>query len=175
MKLITVLPLLLLTGMLCSISQADDNVHLTGALVAEPCKLPDVDADIHLDFGTIVSKYLYQYQRTKSVPFSIHLTDCDPALMSTVAVSFEGTADDELTTLFMLEQTSAAKGVALGIEDADGNTIPVNNVGAYTPLVKGGNELQYNAFIQAKPTALSDKNITEGDFAVIGKFVLHYQ
>lgn len=36
----------------------ENNVHLYGALVAEPCVVPSGDEEIHLDFGSIIDKYL---------------------------------------------------------------------------------------------------------------------
>ncbi len=89
---------------------AEDNVHFSGALVSEPCTLPDADKDIKLDFGSVIVKSLYQYQRTKSQPFSIHLQACDPAILSTVSVTFQGTADTELPQMLALDAGSAAKG-----------------------------------------------------------------
>uniref|UniRef100_UPI001F557CA2 fimbrial protein n=1 Tax=Enterobacter asburiae TaxID=61645 RepID=UPI001F557CA2 len=85
---------------------AADNIHFSGALVAEPCTLPDSDTDIHVDFGTVIVKYLYQYQRTKSQMFTIHLENCDPSILKTVSVTFKGTTDDELTDMLTLDTSS---------------------------------------------------------------------
>ncbi|EOC3061671.1 fimbrial protein [Cronobacter dublinensis] len=56
----------LLTLALLKQAQAEDNVHFSGALIATSCTLPDSDKDININFGVIVEKYLYKYQRTKS-------------------------------------------------------------------------------------------------------------
>ena len=157
------------------VQAADDNVHFSGALVSEPCNLPDADTDIHLDFGTIVEKYLYQHERTKSQPFSIHLEECDPSVLSTVSVTFQGTADTVLNNLLALDASSTAKGVAIGLELADGTPLPVNKPSPFSQLNSGNTTLVFNAFVQAQPATIADKNLTPGDFTAISTFLLNYQ
>ncbi|WP_313080848.1 fimbrial protein [Atlantibacter sp.] len=154
---------------------AEDNVHFSGALVTEPCVLPDADKDIHLDFGTVIEKSLYQYQRTKSQPFNIHLTECDPSVLSTVSVTFQGTADTELTNMLALDVSSTAKGVAVGLELADGSPLNINKASPYRQLTSGTNTLTFNAFVQAQPSVISGKTLVAGDFTAISTFVLAYQ
>ncbi len=158
-----------------NIFAAADNIHFSGALVAEPCKLPDADTDIHLDFGTVIEKYLYQYQRTKSQPFSIHLNDCDPSLMNSVSVMFQGTADTELTQMLALDTSSTAKGVAIGLELKDGTPLAVNKSSPFTELSQGNNTLDFNAYVQAQPTTIVNKTLVAGDFTAISTFILAYQ
>ncbi|WP_436876551.1 fimbrial protein [Siccibacter turicensis] len=154
---------------------AEDNVHFSGALVSEPCTLPDTDADIKLDFGSIIKKSLYEYQRTMSKPFEIHLQDCDPSLMQTVSVTFQGTADAELKDMLAIDASSTAKGVAIGLELADGTPLPLNKAGPFSQLSAGNNTLTFNAYVQAKPGFLENNNIVAGNFSTIGTFVLAYQ
>lgn len=167
--------LALVISLFAGLALAADNVHLSGALVAEPCKIPDADTDIHIDMGNVIAKSLYQYQRTKSQPFTIHLQDCELSLASSVSVSFEGTADDELTSLLKLEPSSTASGVALGIENNAGNLVEVNIASPAVQLVNNDNTLEFKAFIQALPSAMANKNLAEGGFTFITKFVLNYQ
>ncbi|HAS1758130.1 TPA: type 1 fimbrial protein, partial [Enterobacter asburiae] len=118
-------------------------MHFSGALVAEPCTLPDSDTDIHVDFGTVIVKYLYQYQRTKSQMFTIHLENCDPSILKTVSVTFKGTTDDELTDMLTLDTSSSAKGIAIGLELNDGVLLAVNKSSPATQLVSGKNSLTF--------------------------------
>lgn len=154
---------------------ADDNVHFSGALVSEPCTLPEADQDIHLDFGTVIEQYLYQYQRTKSQSFTIHLTECDPTILNTVSVTFQGAADTELTNMLALDDSSTSKGVAIGLELADGTPLAINKSSPYTQLTTGNNTLTFNAFAQAKPSVVTRKSLTEGEFTATASFVLTYQ
>lgn len=171
-----VLLLAILAGMFSvNVSQADDNVHFSGALVSEPCTLPDGDQDIQLDFSSVIMKSLYSSQRTASLPFTIHLENCDPSLMATVNVTFQGTADDELTNLFALEASSTAKGVAIGLEQGNGQALAINKASAYQQLSSGNNSLTFKAYVQAKPVALAQQKISPGNFTAISTFVLGYQ
>lgn len=154
---------------------AEDNVHFSGALVSEPCTLPDADTDIRLDFGSVIEKYLYQYQRTKPQPFSIHLQECDPTILSTVSVTFQGTADTELTALLAPDASSTAKGVAIGLELTDGTPLTINKASPYTQLSGGANTLTFNAYVQARPTVIANKTLAAGDFTATANFVLAYQ
>lgn len=169
--LLAALALVFSTG----VPAAEDNVHFSGALVAEPCTLPDADMDIKLDFGTVIEKYLYQYQRTQSQPFSIHLLECDPSIMSTVSVIFQGTADEELTDMLALDVSSAAKGLAIGLELEDGTPLAINKASPYTQLTHGTNILTFNAYVQVQPTVLTNKKLTAGNFNANSTFVLSYQ
>lgn len=175
MKKSILLPVMLAAFMPAYGAVAADNVRLSGALVAEPCTLPDADTDIRLDFGTVVTKYLYQYQRTKSQPFAIHLQECDPSVMKTVSVTFRGTADTELPDLLALDASGTAKGVAVGIERQDGTLLPVNKAGPEMPLVSGSTTLNFKAFVQIQPGALAKRSLTEGSFTAISTFILGYQ
>lgn len=178
MKVMRFLPAVLASALLLNGAQAadnEDNVHFSGALVAEPCTLPDSETNIELDFGSVIIKSLYQYQRTQSQPFTIHLEACDPSLMKTVSVTFNGTADDELNTLLALDPSSGAKGVAIGLELPDGSPLAINKAAPYQQLTAGNNALTFDAFVQIKPQALATKTITPGNFTAISTFVLGYQ
>ncbi|ELY6246037.1 fimbrial protein [Cronobacter universalis] len=170
-------PLFFVTLILTSVyaNATDENVHFSGALVSEPCTLPDADTDINLNFGTIVEKYLYQYERTKSQPFTIHLEECDPSIFNTVSVTFQGTADPVLINFLALDASSTAKGVAIGLELADGRPLAINKASPFTQLSSGNNTLTFNAFLQAQPTVIASKSLIPGDFTAISTFLLTYQ
>ncbi|EJH4504016.1 type 1 fimbrial protein [Cronobacter sakazakii] len=155
--------------------EAADNVHFSGALVAESCTLPESDQDIHLDFGTVTEKALYQYHRTKSQPFTIHLENCNPAIAGTVNITFEGTADSELTDSLSLDAGSTAQGVAIGLERMDGTPLPINKPTPYFQLTSGNNPLTFNAYIQAQSSVITNESLKVGDFTATSSFVLDYQ
>ncbi|MEX7606156.1 fimbrial protein [Enterobacter asburiae] len=175
MKLLTLFPALLASVVIFNVAKAADNVHFSGALVAEPCTLPDEYSDVQLDFGSVILKSLYQYQRTKSLPFTIRLEECDPSLMSLVSVTFEGTPDDQLSTLLALDPSSTAKGVAIGLEQSDGTSLDINKNGQFQQLTQGENTLKFLAYVQIKPDALTNKSVSAGDFSAIATFKLNYQ
>ncbi|EOC1341027.1 fimbrial protein [Cronobacter dublinensis] len=175
MKSFVLLIVPLLTLALLKQAQAEDNVHFSGALIAISCTLPDSDKDININFGVIVEKYLYKYQRTKSQPFTLHLQNCNPKVAGTINVTFEGTADSELTNMLALDAGSTAKGIAIGLESVDGKLLPINKATSYMQLTEGDNPLTFNAFIQMAPSATSSNNLTAGEFSATSTFVLAYQ
>ncbi|WP_236916836.1 fimbrial protein [Cronobacter sakazakii] len=153
----------------------DNNVHFSGALVSEPCILPDADTEISLDFGSVISKYLYEYQRTKSVEFSINLAGCNPSIKNTVGVTFNGNEQPDMPGYLSLDSSSQAKGVAIGLESPEGVFFSNNKSTPFYPLVNGDNALKFKAFIQILPDALAKHSLIEGEFTAISTFILNYQ
>ncbi|HDR2651960.1 type 1 fimbrial protein [Enterobacter asburiae] len=175
MKRVRIIHFMIAAMLLVNTAQAADNVHFSGALVSEPCSIPDSDTDIHVDFGSVIIKYLYQYQHTKSELFTIHLENCDPSVMKTVSVTFEGIADDELTDMLALDASASARGVAIGLETSNGTSLVINKSSPFTQLTNGNNELTFSAYIQAKPTEIANSSLTPGNISAVSTFMLNYQ
>ncbi|MEB5742700.1 type 1 fimbrial protein [Klebsiella aerogenes] len=154
---------------------AEDNVKLSGTLVAEPCVIPPGEENVRLEFGTVVDKYLYANQRTKSQPFTIHLTECDPDIAGTVSVTFAGTPSPTLPGLLALDAGSGATGVAIGLETPDGKLLRLGQVTAAVPLEAGENQLVYQAYVQGEPEAIANRNIGRGEFTATANFSLNYE
>ncbi|WP_254877505.1 fimbrial protein [Cronobacter muytjensii] len=96
-------------------------------------------------------------------------------MTSTVSVTFQGTADTELTELLALDVSSAAKGLEIGMELEDGTPLAINKASPYTQLTHGTNILTFNAYVQVQPTVLTNKQLTAGDFNTRSTFVLSFQ
>ncbi|MCK7148448.1 fimbrial protein [Enterobacter bugandensis] len=175
MKKINLLILCCLGLVSINSASAADNVHLTGALVSEPCTLPDSDTALMVDFGTVDNKTLYKDSRSKSVPFYLHLNDCDTTSFDSLTVTFEGSQDAELLGYLALDTASAAHGIAIGMEMTDGTLIPINKASSVLQLSQGNNIITFNSFIQAQQTAISNKSIVVGGFSATSTFVLNYQ
>lgn len=154
---------------------SDNNVHMVGTLVAEPCVIPAGEENIPLEFGTVIDKYLYENQRTKSEKFEIHLTECDPAIAKTVKVTFTGAESEALPGLLALDAGSEATGVAIGLETEDGNALPLNQTTTASPLVAGENLLRFRAIVQGEPEALANRSIGRGEFTGTATFNLAYE
>jgi len=172
----TLLALLCLATLSGGVQAAgDNNVHMVGTLVAEPCVIPAGEENIPLDFGTVIDKYLYENQKTKSEKVEIHLTECDPAIAKTVKVTFTGAESLVLPGLLALDAGSDATGVAIGLETEDGNALPLNQATATTPLTAGENMLRYRANVQGEPEALANQSIGRGEFTATATFNLTYE
>lgn len=154
---------------------AAENVLLHGALVAEPCTLHPGDEAVALEFGTVIDKYLYLNSRTHSKAFTLRLQDCDVSLGNTVRISFSGTESAELPGLLKLDGASQASGVAIGIETAAGVPLPLNSASGSYPLSAGNSALTLQAYVQAEPTAITNKSISRGAFSAVTTFNLVYE
>lgn len=154
---------------------AEDNVHFSGALVSEPCTVPDADKDIKLEFGDIIKKALNEYGRTISKPFFIHLENCDPSIMDSVSVMFQGNADSELPDMLAIDTTGSAKGVAIGLELEDGTPLAINKSSPSRQINSGSNVLGFNAYVSLLPTAKAGNTLVAGNFSAVTNFVLQYQ
>lgn len=167
-----VLQLLLVLGAASAWAE-NDNLQFNGTLTTEPCTLDPNSENINVDFGTVIDKYLYINMRTHSKPFDIHLLDCDTTLGKSVTVTFKGAEDAELTNLLALSG-GAASGIAIGLEQADGTALPINQTTSASQLMTGNNVLAFRGYVQAKPSAMQNQNLTRGDFTAMATFVLGY-
>ncbi|WP_411749727.1 fimbrial protein [Serratia marcescens] len=156
------------------LAAGENNVHLYGALVAEPCVIPAGDEEIQLNFGGIVDKYLYQNTRTPGQAFSIHLADCDLTLGGAVKMTFMGTENSALPGLLAVDSGSA-KGIAIGLETADAKAVKINQVSDKYPLREGDNVIPFRAYVQGEPMALTNQSIEHGTFNATATFSLEYE
>jgi len=153
---------------------ANDNLQFSGTLTTEPCTLDPDSTSINLDFGTVLDKYLYINTRTPSKPFYINLRGCDTTLGKSVIVTFKGTEDPELTNLLALSSGGAASGIAIGLEQADGQELPINKSAPASQLVTMNNVLAFRGYVQIKPSAMQNHNIARGEFSAMATFTLEY-
>lgn len=154
---------------------ADNNVHLYGALVAEPCVVALGDDEIEVDFGTILDKDLYQHTRTLGKPFEIRLTECDLSIGKAVKVSFVGTENPVLPGLLAVADASEASGIAVGLETPEGHRYPINKPGKSLPLQEGDTVIAIKAYVQGEAQAISEQSIVRGGFMTTATFNLEYE
>lgn len=153
----------------------DKNVHLYGALVAEPCVIPPGDEEITLDFGTIIDKYLYLNTRTLGQAIEIHLEECDLTLGKTVSITFTGTENSALPGLLAVDSGSKDKGIAIGLETLTAKSLPLNKASDKSQLQVGSNIIALKAYVQGEPQAIADKSIVRGPFSAVATFNLQYE
>lgn len=154
---------------------ADNNVHLYGALVAEPCVIAPGDEEVQLDFGTIVDKYLYKYTRTQGQAFEIRLTECDLTIGKVVKVTFTGMENVQLPGLLALDGGSEATGIAIGLETPSAQPLVINKESESFPLQDGNSTIALKAYVQGEPQAITDHAIGRGGFTTTATFNLEYE
>ncbi|XTZ40645.1 fimbrial protein [Salmonella enterica] len=150
-----------------------NNLKFDGTLVDDPCQLDPNTTDITLDFGTVIDKYLYLNTRTHSQPFTLRLQGCDTTLGNQVEITFKGTESNELPGLLTLSQSSAS-GIAIGMEMADGTSIPFNKTLPAFALTNGVSTITLQSYVQGEPSAITNHNIGRGTFKAVATFELNY-
>lgn len=151
-------------------SAVQDNLHFNGRLISIPCKIDTTQIDV--TFGTIDSKTLYKDERTEPVPFSIILSGCNTVVSSLVNITFTG--QGTATPAGFLEVTGDATGIMIGMENAGGVLLPLNQPVGAQALTTGTNSYDFFAFVQGKPDDIKNKTIVPGDFSAVATFVLAY-
>lgn len=158
-----------------TLAAGDNNVYLHGALVAEPCVVPPGDEEIPLDFGTIIDKYLYLNSRTLGQAFEIHLEECDVTLGKTVSVTFSGAENSALPGLLAIDGSSAATGIAIGLETPSAKPLLLNQASNKSLLEEGSNIIILKAYVQGEPEAIANETIERGPFSAVVTFSLEYE
>ncbi|MBJ9328032.1 type 1 fimbrial protein [Citrobacter amalonaticus] len=153
----------------------ENNLKISGQLVADPCTLSTASSDIPLNFGNLVSKYFYQTSRTPGEPFAIVLTDCDISLGSSATVTFKGTESVALPGL-LVPDDGDTHGIAFGIETDDKTPRPLtlNQPSPMYTLTNGTNTMMLRSYVQAEPQAVVDHSITAGPFVATATFQIDY-
>lgn len=154
-------------------AQAADNLHFTGALVQEACTIRPGDEELQIDLGKTPDKYLYLNQRTRGKPFSLHLENCDPALGSTLEITFSGNESAALPGLLTPDAGSQARGIAIGLEMPQGQALPFNQPASFA-VQSGSNQLDFVSYIAGEPDAIKNKTITRGVFTSSATFTIVY-
>ena len=154
-------------------AQAADNLHFTGALVQEACTIRPGDEELQIDLGATPDKYLYLNQRTRGKPFSLHLENCDPALGSTLEITFSGNESAALPGLLTPDAGSQARGIAIGLETPQGKALLFNQPASFA-VQAGTTQLDFVSYIAAEPDAVENKNIVRGLFTASGTFAILY-
>ncbi|CAI1951552.1 Fimbria A protein precursor [Serratia fonticola] len=153
----------------------ENNVHLYGALVAEPCVIRPGDEEIALDFGSVIDKDLYLNTRTVGQAFEIHLEECDLTVGKTVNVTFTGTENGTLPGLLAIKGGSQATGIAIGFETPSAKPLQLNQAGSKLLLQEGHNIIALKAYVQGEPDALRERRIERGAFSAAATFSLEYE
>ncbi len=156
---------MLLAGLLLAASettQAADNLHFYGNLLSKSCTLVvdgELLAEVH--FPTVSSQDLMVAGQSARVPVVFKLKDCKGPANYQVKVTLTGTEDSEQPGFLAPDPASGALGIGIGMEKSDGTWVPLNDTtGATFNLSDGANNLNFNAWLQAK----SGRDVTSGDF-----------
>ena len=163
-----------LSMMMADKTPAADNLNFVGNLVAQACSIRPGDEAIELLFDDQSSHYLYINTRTQSVPFYIHLVGCGTSIANTVTALFSGVENTELPGLLALATGSRARGIAIGLESAAGQLLPLNVTSDPFVLADGDNVMSFQAYVRGEPKAIANHTIRAGRYSAVSTFTLVY-
>lgn len=153
----------------------ENNVKISGNLVAEPCSLDTNSSQIELVFNDLVKKFFYKTPRTVGKPFIIRLIGCDTSIGKTVRLTFLGKESVQLPGL-LAPDAGNVKGIAFGIEtdDATPKLISLNSSSGRYLLTDGITEMRFRGYVQGEPDAILKQTISPGTFSGTATFRLEY-
>lgn len=152
------------------------NVKFGGTLVALPCIIADDPDNMDINFGTIIDKNIYSDGRSSTRPVVLELAECDLSMgQKTVSVSFNGIPNPHLPGLISLDASSAAAGIAIGLETPEGTLLPIGKDSSKYVLLAGSNRIMFRAFVQGEPDAIKNRALARGEFSAIATFSLNYE
>ncbi|WP_337039479.1 fimbrial protein [Serratia marcescens] len=150
----------------------DENIYLHGTLVEEPCSLSMTSVRQTVKLGNVIKNTLYLHQRTHSYPFTLVLEECDISLGTIVEIGFNGVADELQPDRLAVSGT--AKGIAIGLETAEGKPLILNKTIERYGLNDGRRVLAFAAYVSAPASVIENQGIVEGDFSASATFTLNY-
>jgi len=144
------------------------NLRFKAMIVDRTCTVAPESQNINVALGTWGTKNMMNVgDKTRSIPFVIHLSDCSA---KNVSVSFKGIPDKNDAQLLALSDDSTATNIAIQILDQNRQLLPIETF--TKPIAVDNNKnLQLNFFAHYITTG---KNVTAGTANATANFVLNY-
>lgn len=160
-------------------------MNFDGSLIDTPCKIDQSSLNQNVIFLNSSPRDYWQLPGARpSEKFSIKLIQCDAkSLWKLVKIKFNGQAEPAMGSeqqKYLALLSGANKGkLAIGLIDIDGN-YPVilgqsHNGDKGSQLNDGTMLLTFNAFVQATPTAISNRNVVSGGYSATVEFEVSYE
>ncbi|HEM6801134.1 TPA: type 1 fimbrial protein [Citrobacter koseri] len=153
------------------------DLSFKGVVVAYPCSIAPESEKVPVDFGEIPTKVLYANRTSTPVSFSIKLQNCNPAVFNSVTVAFHGDSNPNMTDRLAINAVApgSASGVGIGLLEADDTPIRLDIETTPTPVTTSAIQLNFKAFVEGEPGALSNGTLTTGPFTATAYYTLNYQ
>ncbi|KNC88192.1 fimbrial protein [Trabulsiella odontotermitis] len=127
---------------------SDGTIQFNGSIVDSPCVISSESKNQEVDMGAVKSStFAATGDKSTAAPFQIKLEECDLTAGKTkVNVVFNGIGDDDDTSLLSVDNgAGSATGVGIGIFDAKGQAISLNEGASLEDLTEGNTTLNYDA------------------------------
>ena len=170
---IFLLPPLALAGNRWNVTLPGGNMRFQGEIIAESCRVEAGDRQMVVTMGQIASNRFHATgEDAISVPFDIHLQECNTAVSQHVGVAFTGVADGKNPDVLSVgEGPGIATGIGIALFDKDNSLIPLNQPPRrWMQIYTGPTTLHFVAKYRA-----TGKQVTGGVANAQASFSLTYQ
>lgn len=154
------------------------DLRFYGTVKALPCDVQAGDENILVDFKDISLKDLLLNQRSKKVPFAIHLINCNTAVYNSVTVTFSGMENRRLPNHLIVTPEEAGadmSAIALGLQTENGTPVILNEATAAQALSGSTKEIKFMAYIEGITDELRQGKVSYGSFSAVANYTLNYQ
>ncbi|MCS3430277.1 fimbrial protein [Klebsiella sp. BIGb0407] len=153
------------------------DLKFKGVVVAQSCSIVPSSKSITVDFNQISTRTLYTYEKSAPEEFVIELEGCSKAVFNSVTVTFSGMENGSMANRLAITPVSpnSASGIGIGFEENDGTAILLNTPTTALAISDGHMQLNFKAFVEGEPDALSNKTLQTGAFRATANYTLNYQ
>nr|WP_281172955.1 fimbrial protein [Trabulsiella guamensis] len=149
---------------------SDGTIRFNGSIVDSPCVISSNSQNQEVDMGAVKSStFSTAGDKSTATPFQIRLEECDLTAGKTkVNVVFNGIGDDDDTTLLSVDNgAGSATGVGIGLFDAKGEAIALNDGASLEALSEGETVLNYDArYVSTKDAVTVGSASGQVDFSL---------
>lgn len=150
------------------------DLNFKGTVVAHGCSIVPSSKNIAVDFGEISTRTLYAERKSQPKAFVIELKDCSTDVFNSVTVTFSGTENANMSDRLAIAPNSAS-GIGIGFEENDGTAISLNTPTTAVAISSASMQLNFKAFVEGEPDALSNKTLQTGAFQATANYTINYQ
>lgn len=153
------------------------DINFKGTVVAQGCSIVPSSKNILVDFKEISTDILYQGGRSSPQQFVIELQNCNTKVLNSVTVTFSGLENNNLPGRLAITplSTGSASGIGIGFEENNGTAILLNKPTTAVVISDSKMQLNFKAFVEGEPDALSNRTLQAGVFRATANYTLNYQ
>lgn len=146
-----------------------------GTVVAHGCSIVPSSKNIVVEFDKISLRTLYAEGKSQPKAFVIELQDCSTDVFNSVTVTFSGTENSNMSDRLAITPSSTASGIGIGFEESNGTAILLDTPTTAVAISNANMQLNFKAFVEGEPNALSNKILQAGNFKATAYYTLNYQ
>ena len=151
---------------------------IRGTIAASPCKIANGDENLSVNLKEISLRDLIRNGKSKLVPFTIHLIDCDPSTYSKVKITFSGIESSKISNrleITPVDPGSDMSAVAIGLQLGDGTEVKLDQELLASTISSSTTNLTFHAYVEGLKNDLKQGNVGLGQFTAVANYIIEYQ